>query len=311
MKNNQDKITILMAVFNGARFIEEQLQSILNQSYTSIHIVVSDNCSEDNTRIIVEKIRQENPDKITLLTSDHNQGVIGNFSKLIQYADTDYIMFSDSDDFWLPHKVEWTLNAMRELEKSNGSFMPLLVHTDLIVVDRDLNPTHRSFWALSHHFPKKHKHFNRQLVQNVITGCTIMANRPLIEMARPIPNGIIMHDWWIGLVALAFGRVGMVNAPTMLYRQHGSNDTGAKKYGIIPYIKKMRENKKLNKSISPYSQAKLFLDIYGRQLNPAQIQSIKDFLKKEKSDFFSRLYLTGKHGFYKHGLLRNIKELIF
>ncbi len=311
MNNTKDNVLILMAVFNGTKVIEEQLQSILNQTHPSLHIIISDNCSTDSTLLILDKIKQAHPDKITVLTSDRNQGVIGNFAKLIQYADADYIMFSDCDDVWLPHKVEWTLNEMRALEKSKGFLKPLLVHTDLIVADKDLNPIHRSFWEFSHYFPKRHVQLNRQLVQNVITGCTVMINRSLLEMSRPLPDGIIMHDWWLGLVAFAFGSVGIVNAPTMLYRQHGANDTGAKQYGLIPYFKRRFKKKGETKPPSTYAQAKLFLELYKNQLTTKQMKSIQDFIRKEKSGFFSRFYITARHGFYKHGFLRNIKEMLF
>lgn len=305
MAYNKSEILILMAVYNGQSFIEEQLLSILNQSYSHIHIIVSDNCSEDKTLEIVSRISRKYPEKITILTSGHNQGVVGNFAKLIAYADADYIMFSDSDDVWLPNKIELTLQKMHEMEQLHGNHLPLLVHTDLSVVDRKLKCLHKSFWKFSGYAPHRHMHLNRQLAQNVITGCSVMINRPLLDLSKSIPKGIIMHDWWLGLIALAFGRVSIVDKPTILYRQHGGNDTGAKKYSLMAFLKQVKR-----KEADTYSQARLFLEFFENKLNPDQKAAVQAYLSKEKSSFISRVYLIYRYGFYKHGLLRNLRELI-
>lgn len=306
MAENQ-KILILLAAYNSQKYIEEQLFSILNQTHNQIHLLVSDDCSNDRTVDLIQQIDKKHPGLITLLTSTSNRGIIGNFSTLIQHADADYIMFSDADDVWLPRKVEQTLAKMVELEQSSGKKMPLLVHTDLAVVDQNLLTIDPSFWRYTHLSPHLHSTLNRQMAQNVMTGCTVMVNRALLELARPLPAGIMMHDWWLGLVALAFGRVGIVRESTMLYRQHGRNDTGAKKYGMVPFLKRIFQKNKVTRSANPYSQVQLFLERYRDRLHSDQLQAIQAFLQKERAGFLSRIYLTCKYGFFKHGFLRNLK----
>ncbi|MFI5342694.1 MAG: glycosyltransferase family 2 protein [Chlamydiales bacterium] len=305
----EQKILVLLAAYNSQKYIEEQLLSILNQTHNQIHLLVSDDCSKDHTVDLIQQIDKKNPGRITLLTSTVNRGIIGNFSTLMQHADADYIMFSDGDDVWLPRKVEQTLAKMVELEQSSDKKLPLLVHTDLAVVDRNLLTIHPSFWRYTHLSPHRHQTLNRQMAQNVITGCTIMVNRALLELARPLPAGIMMHDWWLGLVALAFGRVGIVSESTMLYRQHGGNDTGAKKYGIVPFLKRVCQKNKVLKNVNRYSQAQLFLDCYQDRLHSDQLQAIQAFLHKEQVGFLSRFYLICKYRFFKHGFLRNLHNL--
>jgi glycosyltransferase involved in cell wall biosynthesis len=308
------KIEVLMAVYNGEKFIAEQLHSILNQTEKDLHIIIRDNFSEDNTVKIVQNIAKAYPDRITLICSPQNDGVIGNFAALMQKSQAKYIMFSDADDTWHKDKVEKTFAKFNKLEKLYGKETPLLVHTDLIVTDRDLNPTAPSFWKFSHLNIDQGHALNRLLVQNVITGCTVMVNRALLEAAMPIPEGIVMHDWWLGLNASGLGHVGTVSEATMLYRQHGGNDTGAKKYGVISYFKRAldkKQKKKISENIQKrFNQAKALLEKHKANLKPNQIATLEAFIKMQNASFFQKRYLMAKYGLYKHGFLRNTIEFL-
>ena len=231
-------VEVLMAVYNGEGYIREQIESILNQTYKNIHLIIRDNCSTDQTVAIVQGYQSKYPNKITLLTSSQNVGIIGNFAALLEHAHGDYIMFSDHDDVWLPYKVGRTLEKMDALEQEFGSNIPILVHTDLKVVNKTLEVIHPSFWKYAKLNPEQ-RSLSRQLTQNQITGCTLMLNRPLLDLARPLPKNIVMHDWWLGICAAAFGKIGFLAEPTMLYRQHGNNDTGAKKFSLYTIIKRI------------------------------------------------------------------------
>lgn len=308
------KIEVLMAVYNGEKFIAEQLHSILNQTEKDLHITIRDNYSEDNTVKIVQDIAKAHPERISLICSAQNDGVIGNFAALMQQSRADYIMFSDADDVWHKDKIEKTFAKFNQLEKLYGKETPLLVHTDLIVTDRSLNLTAPSFWKFSHLDIAKGNALNRLLVQNVITGCTVMINRALLKAAMPIPASIVMHDWWLGLNASALGHVGTVNEATMLYRQHGGNDTGAKKYGFISYLKRAldkKQKKKISENIQKrFKQAKSLLEKHKTNLNSDQIATIEAFIKMQNASFFHKRFLMAKHGLYKHGFLRNTIEFL-
>jgi glycosyltransferase involved in cell wall biosynthesis len=309
MQSNK-QIEILMAVYNGEKYVKAQIDSILNQTYKNIHLSIRDNCSSDSTREIIAEYKNRHPQLITLLASQENVGIIGNFSALLDSANGDYVMFSDHDDVWMPDKIEKTMTKLLELEKKFGSITPILVHTDLQVVNKDLALIHSSFWKYSKLDPRKTA-LSRQLIHNQITGCTLMLNRALIELARPIPKKIVMHDWWLGICAAAFGKIGTVNESTMFYRQHNSNDTGAKKYSLLNLIKRIcckasREKMSKNRKLV-YEQAREFLA--HKHIDERSKEVLNAFIKFEDAVFLKKAYLMVKFGFYRVGILRNMAML--
>lgn len=306
-------IQVLLAVFNGERFIEEQVASILNQSYSDIHLVIRDNASCDNTVKILKRLQEEHPEKITVLFSETNDGVIGNFARLAEYATAPYVMFSDADDVWNKDKIALSFEKMQDLENIYGKEMPLLVHSDLKVVDKELQEIHPSFWSYSRINPENTT-LSRQLVQNVVTGCTTLINRSLLKISLPFPDHIIMHDWWLGLVAIVLGKVSLLPTPTMLYRQHGGNDTGAKRYGLFSLIQRFRNAKEKEKIIhnnaKKYLQALALKSRFQNELSLKDLKIIEDFLRLPRSSFLKKRYLMYKHGFLKQGFLRNAFEFL-
>lgn len=308
------QIDILMAVYNGAKYIEEQIDSILHQTYSDLHLTIRDNASEDNTVQIIEEMIKNYPDKITLICSLENVGVIGNFAALMEQSQADYVMFSDCDDVWMYDKVEKTMAKFSELEKLYGRDKPLLVHSDLTVVNRNLETIDPSFWKFTHIKPSQGHALNRLLVQNVITGCTMMVNRALLDLALPIPENVMMHDWWLGLIASAFGAIEEVDRSTILYRQHGLNDTGAKKYGLIPAMQR-HLNKSTREKISAvrpkrFTQAKELLERHSKLLSQNQKEMLEDFVSLEHSSFLTKRILMAKHKFFKHGFSRNLAAFL-
>lgn len=309
------QINILMAVYNGAEYILPQLQSIMDQTYQDFHLTIRDNCSNDNTLALIENFTKKHPEKISLLKGSENLGAMGNFATLATYARAPYVMFSDGDDFWLPNKIADTFALMKRNEALYGAAMPLLVHTDLTVVDRNLGVIDDSFWAYSRLNPMLDS-LNRLLVQNVVTGCTTLINQPLLRLALPIPKEAIMHDWWIGLVAAAFGRIDVLKKPTLLYRQHGKNDTGAKKWkgwqSYITAIKKaasLKGRDDLHQRLSrTILQADAFFQRYGKDLNlgAKQRKLVLDYISLSKSNALKKRYLIVKHRFYKNTLAKTI-----
>lgn len=312
MQNNPT-VDVLMAVYNGEKYIRQQVKSILEQTYPYIRIIIRDNCSEDCTKAIIQELIAQHPKQIALLASTTNVGVIGNFSTLLQHATADYIFFSDHDDVWLPHKVAVTMEQMLHLEQLYGRKTPCLAHTDLKVVNGRLELIHPSFWRYSNLNPLHEPTLSRQLVQNQITGCTVAINRSLADLANPIPLNVVMHDWWLGLVAAAFGKIGAVNEATMLYRQHGNNDTGAKRYGLLPFIKmffnKTQRQKTNRTQLMKIRQAEELLIHSPSMLQEKHRNILQGFLQFNQASFLKRIYVMRKHGFYKTGLLRNLWQL--
>lgn len=311
---HEKKIDILMAVYNGEKFIGRQIESIMGQTYKNTHLWIRDNCSHDGTVAIVKGLLRAYPGRMTLLLSPTNVGILGNFGALLEKSLAEYVMLADSDDVWLEKKVEYTMQKMKELEEKHGSGFPLLVHTDLHVVNEKLETIHPSFWKYSKLDPHLPHTLSRQLLQNQITGCTTMVNRPLLSLALPVPQDIVMHDWWLGICTAAFGKKAVVEEATMLYRQHGKNDTGAMKCGLISYLKSRfnrpvyQKKMALNKLAS--HQAEAFLGRYESKLSPEQKETVKKFIDFQDAFLIKKAYLMIKYGFYRVGLVRNILMIL-
>ena len=151
---------------------------------------------------------------------------------------------------------------------------------------------------------------NRLLVQNVVTGCACMINRALAEKAAPIPPEAVMHDWWVALVAAAFGRVECLDEPTIIYRQHGSNTLGAKRWGPTYIARRTMDcltgDKLANSLGKTQRQAKAFLDRFGGQLLPAQREVVSAYAEIGRRGMLQRRLLLLRHGIRTMGWIRNL-----
>jgi len=242
------KISICMATYNGARYIEQQIESILAQSSQDWQLIIRDDGSDDNTVSIIENYAAKYQGKIKLIKDDDSQlGATLNFGHLLENTDTEYIMFSDQDDVWLPNKIELTLNVMKATEQIYQD-KPVLIHTDLKVVDSDLNIIADSMWSYQKLSPEIGDDLSKIMAQNVVTGCTMMINRKASDVSTPIPAEAIMYDWWIAMNVARYGKIVYLSAPSILYRQHSDNRIGAKEaknINIINFFKKLCHLNKL------------------------------------------------------------------
>ena len=221
-------VSILLASYNGAPYIAAQIDSILQQTFRDFMLYIRDDCSNDGTWEIVQAYAAKEPDRIVALQNEENSGSAKhNFFKMMQEHQDNYVMLCDQDDVWHPDKIEKTLSAMRKAEARDGEKTPLLVHTDLAVVNDQLevmDPSYRH--AVNGNWQRTDLHY--ELAQNTVTGCTAMYNRALGEFLQREPSFFVMHDWWLALIASAFGRIVLLDEATMRYRQHGDNAVGAK-----------------------------------------------------------------------------------
>lgn len=304
-------IDIVMATYNGEKFIKEQLDSIILQSYSDWRLIISDDCSKDSTVSIIKKYQQKYPEKILLFENDIPSGSAqNNFFNAIQYATSDYVMFSDQDDVWLSDKMEITYNKMMEIEKGRGKNIPVLIHTDLKVVDRNLNTINDSFFKMMN-MDSNRCAFNNLLVQNIVTGCTVMGNRALFDYLKKIPKNAVMHDMWIALIASAFGEIGFVDKSTMLYRQHGNNSIGAKNTKSLSYVLDKISNiqKVRNSLVRQYKQAKEFREIYKDILPKLQLDILESYSSFEKKDCIEKYRELKKYKLFKKNKLHILGQI--
>jgi glycosyltransferase involved in cell wall biosynthesis len=309
-----------MAVYNGAHYLPEQVDSILNQTYPHVRLLIRDNASTDGTWDLLQHYATAYPERIAVLPrNSENIGALGNFAAVFAAADVGYVMFADADDVWVPDKIESSLQRMTALEKEFGSGTPLLVHSDLEVVDRKLNVVDPSFWHYQKIDPENGCQLGRLLVCNAVTGCTLLLNPALVRLSRPIPRSrAIMHDYWIALVAACFGQIAHVDRALVRYRQHGRNDTGAKRWdGSIGAILRKPWNPLDEGSTrlfrtemeTHYLQARALLEVFGDSLPAKARQTIEAFLDLPTRSFIGRRVSAIRNGFWKTGLIRNISLL--
>ncbi|HFU4086853.1 TPA: glycosyltransferase family 2 protein [Streptococcus suis] len=216
------KVNILMSTYNGQQFLAEQIRSIQEQSYTDWTLFIRDDGSSDTTKEILKDFERQDS-RIHLIDSDKsdNLGVIKSFHKLVNHDRADYYFFSDQDDVWLPNKLELSLKESHNYPAE----LPLMVYMDLKVVNQDLEiMTESMVKSQSHH---ANTELVQELTENTVTGGVAMINHALAEMWQETDD-ILMHDWYLALLASAFGNLVFIDQPGELYRQHSDNVLGAR-----------------------------------------------------------------------------------
>lgn len=216
------KVNILMSTYNGQQFLAEQIRSIQEQSYTDWTLFIRDDGSSDNTKEILKDFEHQDS-RIHLIDNDKsdNLGVIKSFHKLVNHDRADYYFFSDQDDVWLPNKLELSLKEAQNYLAD----LPLMVYMDLKVVNQDLKiMTESMVKSQSHH---ANTELVQELTENTVTGGVAMINHALAEMWQ-VTDDILMHDWYLALLASAFGNLVFIDQPGELYRQHSDNVLGAR-----------------------------------------------------------------------------------
>lgn len=311
MKNAN--IVILMATFNGDKYLKDQIDSILRQTYSDWHLIIRDDGSTDNTISILKSYQKTYPNKISVIVNNSNKhGAKENFFFLSRMALKEkykYIMYSDQDDIWKKDKIDVTLKKFKEIEKDEN--IPVLVHTDLEVVDNNLNVIASSFIKYSK--LDNNDNFSHLLIQNNITGCTILINRALLSKSLSIKNDkkIIMHDWWFAIIASVFGKIAFLNKSTILYRQHGDNVVGAKKISLYSMSKKVFKFSENKLSIlQTINQASVLSDNYTN-LPLKKEKVISGYSQIKSKNKIERIYFVKHNNILKNDLVRRLGEYIF
>ncbi len=306
-------IDILLAVYNGEKYLSEQIESILAQTYTDWKLIISDDCSTDKSYEIACEYVEKYPEKIVCYKNTVPTGSAqGNFMSMMKYVTADYVMFSDQDDYWLPEKIEETLKKMKETEQENRN-IPVLVHSQLLIADSELNIIHKSFTDYQGLNPK-YISLNRLLVQNNVTGCTVMINKPLYKLVKDIPaEKMLMHDWWFALVASSFGRISFIEKPLIKYRQHGGNQLGSvNNRSIKGALKIIAQRGKTKKRVSrTYTQAESFYDIYCDKFSNDVKKGIETYILIPQKSKLKRVYMLFKYKYLKQNFMTAVGQLIF
>ncbi|MCB5231657.1 glycosyltransferase family 2 protein [Levilactobacillus brevis] len=310
---NKASVGICLATFNGEKYLKQQLDSILKQTFKGWHLYIRDDGSSDNTEKIIEQYTRKYPSKITNLT-----GILGggnsknNFLTILEWVsmhqEMEYYMFCDQDDYWLPKKIEITLNGIGKNDH------PILVHTNLKIVSGQLDIINKSFIKYSHLNPKK-RDLAHLLIQNNVTGCTMLWNEKLNKLIKfnCDNNDVMMHDWWISLIAAGLGEIKYVDTPTMLYRQHSNNVVGASPVYSLSYISGRVKNTAEVKAglMATYRQARFFCEEYSQYLTMSNRKVLKNFLNIPSTKKIGKILLCIHNGFLKQSIIQLIGQLVF
>ena len=306
-------ISILMATFNGEAYVAEQIESILSQTVQLFKIYIRDDCSTDNTYQIIQSYAQTYPEKIFVSSNQVNSGNPKyNFIHMMIEHKDDYVMLCDQDDVWLPGKIEKTLAVMKSMEEKYGQDVPLLCYTDLAVVNETLQVLHPSFRMIMNSNFDKNK-LNQLVIQNTLTGCTALYNRALADLIMEEPSFMVMHDWWLILVAAAFGKIGHSDAQTILYRQHSSNQIGAKNVRTLRYkLSLLLKGDDVKAALmQTYAQAQCLLTVYEEMLSPSQKRLLRRYSEIPKLPKVCRWIRVLSLGTLKNSFSRNVGHFLF
>jgi glycosyltransferase involved in cell wall biosynthesis len=305
-------ISILMAAYNGEKYISEQIESLLSQTVGDFKLFIRDDMSDDNTFSIISGYADRFPDKIFVTRSGENSGSAKyNFIKLMTEHKDDYFMLCDQDDFWLPDKIEVSFAKVREMEEAYGRQTPVLVHSDLRVADEELNVISESY-ARDMVADYGKTSLNYLLIQNMLAGCTCMYNRALADSLRE-PAFTVMHDWWLVLTASAFGKIGTIQGtPSILYRQHGGNEMGAGNVRSVGHtVNKATHFEEMRAAVyKTYRQAESFLNAYRERLSAGQVELLEAYVSIPALPRIKRLRVLFKYKTFKNGLARKIAQIM-
>lgn len=213
-----------MGVYNGEKFIAEQIASILPQLEEEDELIISDNRSTDHTRQIINDFTDS---RIKVFDNPTFTHLIANFENALKHATGEVIFLADCDDVWLPGKIV----IMKRLVENYD-----LVVSDCVVVDAELSVLHESFFKLAN----VRKGLIRNIFKNTWIGCCMAFRKRLLDIALPFPKNIPMHDMWLAGLAELFGKTYLCNQRLMKFRRHGSNLSATA--GTSPYslVKKIR-----------------------------------------------------------------------
>ena len=310
MTSSFTRISVALCTFNGADFLEDQLWSIDKQSVTPFELIVCDDGSADDTINILEKFKSKADFPVRIYQNREQIGVLKNFTKTIGLCEGDYIALCDQDDIWLPDKLAVSYEAMKRAESDRNKDIPLLVYSDLRVVSSEGAVISSSFMDQNKIKPPQKKPLRTLLVQNFVTGCTVLMNRALVEAALPIPEKVLMHDWWLALVAASLGKIIYIPDATVLYRQHSGNIIGSKAFFSLSNLLRLLDISSLELEIaSLFKQGMALRDRLGERPDycaPVYPVYLKSFLDAAQNNGIKTAFAAMRFNIKKNPWPRNL-----
>lgn len=306
------KIDILLATYQSANHLRLLLDSLAAQTHSDFRLLVSDDCSTDETVDILQAYSNCFSDMQIVRRSAPSGSAKANFSFLLEQSDADYILFCDADDIWDSDKVEITVAELQRGEEEDGADMPRYVFGDARIVDKQGKETHPSFWRYKQMRPASSNALAQDILCPPMLGCTSGINCALKLAASPVPlDEVTGHDWWLYLVAKAVGRVNTIDRALMSYRIHGANSSQQRRVNLLDYAKEGGKVARVRRGIDlRQKQAAALVRQCGSLMDESTILELQGFADLRRRSFFSRRFFLLKNGFLYPDFPRNLAMII-
>lgn len=266
-------VQVVLATYNGAKFLQEFLLSLQNQNFVRIHLIVGDDGSEDGTLEILESFRSSFY-KLTILEGPR-KGPAANFFHLLKNVNSEYVALADQDDVWMPNHLIDSIELL-----TVRSVEPQIVYSSVLEFGK-LILTHNKWPA------RRQEHgFESFFFQNYARGCTIVMNRKMVELLSINQNSnlAIMHDWWIALIAKSCGKAIFIREPHIFYRLHANNAVGNKGTTKSKTIKQI-----LGGSWAPFNQLSELYRIFADEMKQVEKRKLETILEILNQGIVQRL----------------------
>lgn len=308
------RVQVLLACYNGGPYLPRQLATLREQDDPCFSVLMQDDGSSDGTPSLLREVAGEDERFHLAEENGHRLGAIGNFWSLLRQSDGELIALCDQDDEWNSCRLSRCREALDQAEARYGADTPLLVHSDCRLIDGDGAPLAESFFRRQGWDPAATA-LSRLLVQNNVTGCTLMMNALLRRLAlqHGDPAKMYMHDWFLALTAAAFGQIVFIPDPLVRYRQHGRNVMGASATGQLGRgARALSQWEKGKARIAlTYDHALAFREAFGDALPDAACRCIDGYLATRSMGKLRRVLAVRREGYTMQSPITRAGQLLF
>ena len=308
------KTAVLLAAYNGEANLPALLDSLSSQSDPDFTVLMQDDGSSDGTCSVLMALAGRDSRFSFGTAQNQHLGPIGNFLSLLEQTDADLVLLCDQDDIWMPEKVFELKKAMSEAILEYGAETPLLIHSDCTLINEEGKTIGDSFFRHQGWDPDA-RTLPRLLVQNNVTGCTLIMNRPLVNLviSHAVASKLFMHDWFIALTAASFGRILFIPQALTAYRQHEMNAVGASRTGLIRRSLQVFRHREIARSriMLTYSHALSFQELFHGQLPPEANRIINNYLSTRQMKKIPRVIAVQRMGYTMQSPLTRVGQFLF
>ena len=318
---------VILCTYNGEKYLEKQIKSIMEQDREDFYLLYSDDGSTDSTKAILQSLQEKYGRRMRAFPRPMHSGspakhflsILSALAKgEVETDNLEYIFLADQDDEWFPDKLSKTISVIKEEERKYGESLPILCHTDCSLVNSRgelLAKSYRRYQKL----PGASYRFSRLLLQNHVTGASVGINKALLQYCKEIPAEVKMHDHWLALLANCFGEIQYLPYATYAYRQHGENVLGAKKASVLRECEeRLAASKEKDKEDTIHSsyralfaQGRELKRLFGEKIPKEKKRVLEAFLSLEEKSRLGKIMTMALYGIYPYPLYRGIGAMLF